>query len=110
MNFLYLTSDKIGDGDDPEFGRLLLRKFLQELADSDARIDFIGCINSAVLLTSEGSQVLDSLRKLEAKGAQIGSCGTCLNHYGKELVIGERGNMQMAVALLTQADKVIRPT
>ncbi len=109
MNFLYLTSDKIGDGD-PEFGRLLLRKFLEALAESNTRIDFIGCINSAVLLTSEGSEVLDSLKKLEAKGAQIGSCGTCLDYYGKKLVIGERGNMQMAVALLTQADRTIRPT
>ena len=37
MNFLYLNSDKMGEGD-PELGRKLLLVFLEKLAASDVTI------------------------------------------------------------------------
>lgn len=66
MTFLYLNSDKMGEGD-PQLGRNLLAVFLQKLAESNTKIDVVGCVNSGIYLTTEGSKVIDSLQKLEAK-------------------------------------------
>lgn len=110
MTFLYLNSDKMGQGD-PELGKNLLIKFLEELAKSDAQIDVIGCCNSAINLTTIGSTVIDSLKALEKKGAQIATCGTCLDYHDKknELLIGQIGSMAQTVQVMAQADKVIKP-
>ncbi len=110
MTFLYLSSDKMGEGE-PELGRKLMKSFLSELANSEQHIDVIGCANSGVNLTTEGSDVLDSLNKLLERGARIASCGTCLDHLGcrDNLLIGEIGTMDMTVQIMTTADRVIRP-
>ncbi len=110
MTFLYLNSDQMGNGD-PVLGKKLLKVFLAEMAKSETTIDVIGFVNSAVTLTTEGSEVIDSLKTLEAKGAQIASCGTCLDHFElrEKLLIGGVGTMDMTVAIMASADKVIRP-
>ena len=110
MTFLYLNSDKMGAGD-PELGRKLMRIFLSELANSSVQIDVIGCVNSGINLTTKGSEVIDSLKILEEKGARIATCGTCLDHHNRrdELLIGQVGTMDMTVQILSQADRVIRP-
>jgi selenium metabolism protein YedF len=110
MTLLYLCSDQLGMGD-PELGRKLLEMYLEKLAHSDAKIDLIGCSNSGIFLTTEGSRVVESLRMLERKGARIASCGTCLDHYHlrDKLLIGEVGTMDMTVQVLATADRIIRP-
>lgn len=110
MTFLYLNSDQMGSGD-RTLGKKLLKSFLSEMAKSDTAIDVIGLVNSAVTLTTEGSEVLESLKVLEEKGAKIASCGTCLDYYNvrDKLLIGEVGTMDMTVAIMAKADKVIRP-
>lgn len=110
MTFLYLNSDKMGEGD-PQLGRKLLTIFLNKLADSDTKIDVVGGVNSGVYLTTEGSKVIDSMRKLEAKGAKIATCGTCLEHFNLEdkLLIGEVGTMDGTVEIMSIADRIIRP-
>ncbi|MDF1545957.1 MAG: sulfurtransferase-like selenium metabolism protein YedF [bacterium] len=110
MTFLYLNSDRMGDGD-PELGKKLMKSFLHELAKSDVSIDVVGCVNSGVNLTVEGSTVLDSLKILQDRGARIASCGTCLDHYDirDKLSLGEVGSMDMTVGIMAQADKIIRP-
>lgn len=110
MNFLYLNSDTMGEGD-PALGRKLLKSFLAELAKSDVTIDVVGCVNSGINLTTEGSEALESLRALEARGARIASCGTCLDHYGlrERVAIGEVGSMAGTVQLMATAARVIRP-
>jgi selenium metabolism protein YedF len=110
MTFLYLNSDKMGVGDE-ELGKKLMRIFLSELAKSSVRIDVIGCVNSGINLTTSGSEVLESLKNLQERGARIATCGTCLDYHGRreELQIGEVGTMEMTVQIMAQADKVIRP-
>lgn len=92
-------------------GRKLLKIFLEKLAQAEMAINFIGCVNSGINLTTEGSEVLDSLRKLEAKGATIATCGTCLDfhHRRDKLAIGVVGSMDQTVQLMGQADRIIRP-
>lgn len=110
MTFLYLSSNQMGSGD-KELGQKLLIKFLEQLADSDVKIDVVGCVNSAVFLSTTGSVVIESLKKLQQRGTKIASCGTCLDHYNlkKDLLIGEIGTMDQTVQIMNQADKVIRP-
>lgn len=110
MTFLYLNSDRMGNGDDV-LGRKLLRLFLEKLAASEVKVDFVGCVNHGVLLTTKGSEVLDSLRALEQRGARIASCGTCLDHFGLRdaLEIGVVGGMPQTVELFATADRIIAP-
>ena len=49
MTFLYLNSDRIGQGD-AELGRTLLLLFLQTLVASEVAVDFVACLNGAALL------------------------------------------------------------
>ncbi|MFO7774067.1 MAG: sulfurtransferase TusA family protein [Dehalococcoidia bacterium] len=71
-----------------------------------------GCkvTNDGVRLTTEGSEVLDSLKLLEEAGVQILSCGTCLEYYelkGK-LEVGSVTNMYDTVESLLSATKVVK--
>jgi hypothetical protein len=110
MTFLYLNSDQMGGGD-PELGEKLLRIFLEKLAASDVKVDLIGCVNSAIFLTTSAGPALLSLQRLADKGARIATCGTCLDHHQlrDKLLIGEVGTMDQTVAVMDQADKIIRP-
>jgi selenium metabolism protein YedF len=110
MTFLYLSSDQMGTGE-PELGRTLLTLFLEKLAQSDVTVDLIGCTNSGIYLTTEGSPVIETMKKLQKKGTQIATCGTCLNHLHRrdKLLIGQVGNMEMMVQVMATADRIIRP-
>ncbi|MDP8202173.1 MAG: sulfurtransferase-like selenium metabolism protein YedF [Candidatus Tenebribacter burtonii] len=110
MIFLYLNSDKMGEGE-PELGKKLMVTFLRELAKSDIMINVIGCVNSGINLTTEGSEAITSLRELEQKGARIATCGTCLDFYNKRenLLVGEIGSMDQTVLIMSKADRIIKP-
>ncbi|HET7838186.1 MAG TPA: DsrE family protein [Rectinemataceae bacterium] len=111
MTFLYLTSDCLGSGTEEELGRKLLNLFLEKLAASDQRVDLIGCVNGAVRLTTGEGPALESLKRLQARGSRIATCGTCLDHLGlrASLRIGEVGSMDATVQVLASADRVIKP-
>lgn len=110
MTFLYLNSDKMGEGD-PALGKKLMKIFLQTLLENGERIDMIGCVNSAINLTTEGSEVVETLKEFEKRGTKIASCGTCLDFHKlrEKVAIGEVGTMKTAVEVMVQADKIIRP-
>ncbi|MBN2010632.1 sulfurtransferase-like selenium metabolism protein YedF [candidate division KSB1 bacterium] len=109
MTLLYLNSDQMGSGN-PELGRKLLKIFLEKLAASDTNVDVVGCVNGGVLLTTEGSKVIESIRTLQEKGARIDTCGTCLDHLNlrDKLLIGEIGTMDQTVQVMAKADQIIR--
>ncbi|MEW6758797.1 MAG: sulfurtransferase-like selenium metabolism protein YedF [Acidobacteriota bacterium] len=110
MSVLYITSDRIGDGDEP-LGRLLLRNFLGKLAESGEKVERILLLNRGIFLALEGAETLETLREMEAKGAVVTACLTCLDHYGAEdrLRVGVPGTMGEAVEALRTADRVLRP-
>ena len=110
MNFLFLNANTMGRGDD-ELGEKLLIAFLKNLANSDTQIDMVGCVNSAVLLTTQSGEALAALEILESKGARIASCGTCLEYYDllNDLKIGSVGNMAGTIEIMASADRVISP-
>jgi selenium metabolism protein YedF len=110
MTFLYLNSDQMGNGE-PELGRKLLGIFLETLAQSNLKVDLIGCTNSGIFLTTEGSPVIESLKMMEKKGSKIATCATCLDHLNRrdKLLIGQVGTMDQTVQIMATAERIIRP-
>jgi len=93
-----IASDKFGDGDD-SLGALLMKSFVYSLTEATEKPGNLIFLNSGVKLTCEGSDVLDSLKKLEDLGVEILSCGTCLDFYNlkEKLKVGSVTNMYTIV-------------
>jgi len=104
-----ITTDRFGTGDE-RLGEMLMKAFLNTLWDASPKPAKIVFINDGVWLTTEGSEVLDTLHLLERDGVQIFSCGTCLEYYQLKdrLRVGEVTNMFDTVASLLSADKVLK--
>jgi peroxiredoxin family protein len=67
-------------------------------------------LNGGVKLTTEGSDCLESLKRLSDKGVIILSCGTCLDFYGlkEKLQVGEISNMYTIVEKMNSSDNTIK--
>ncbi len=106
---VFIDTDSLGRGSE-ELGRILMRSFLQTLEQSDVHPQKVILINSGVKLACEGSEVLEDLQELSAKGTEIFSCGTCLDFFGikKTLSAGKVSNMYEILNSLAQAGKVIK--
>lgn len=106
---LLVGSDRFGSGDE-ELGQILITAFINTLPEAQDRPSKILFINRGVMLTTEGSNVLDTLQTLEKEGVEIFSCGTCLNHYElkEKLQVGKVTNMYDTVDSLLAAEKVVR--
>jgi selenium metabolism protein YedF len=104
-----ITSDVFGTGDE-RLGEILMKAFLNTLWDADTKPAKLMFLNSAVKLTTEGSEVLDTLKLLEKDGVQVFSCGTCLEYYKlkEKLSVGNVTNMYDTVNSLLSADKIIK--
>jgi selenium metabolism protein YedF len=104
-----ITSDVFGTGD-KRLGEILMKAFLNTLWDVETRPAKLLFMNSAVNLTTEGSEVLETLKLLEKEGVQVFSCGTCLEYYSlrEKLSVGSVTNMYDTVDSLLSADKIIK--
>jgi selenium metabolism protein YedF len=107
---VYINSNLLGIGDEA-LGSILMRAFLKTLMDMETKPSRLIFINSGVRLTSEGSEVLETLKALAGKGMEILSCGTCLDFYGlkEKLKVGVVSNMYDIAQSLLEADRLIRP-
>ena len=92
-----------------ELGKILIKGFIYSLSELETPPDHIIFFNSGAFLTSRDSNTIDDLKKLEAKGTKIQTCGTCINFYelGEKLAVGEVVNMYDITQVLISADKVI---
>jgi selenium metabolism protein YedF len=106
---VFIDTDSLGRGSE-ELGRILMSSFLQTLEQSEVHPQKVILINSGVKLACEGSEVLEDLQELSAKGTEILSCGTCLDFFGikKKLSIGRVSNMYEILNSLARAGKVIK--
>jgi selenium metabolism protein YedF len=96
---------------EPDLGAKLMRSFLAMLLESGRLPQKIVCMGTAVFLTTEGSPVLDLMEKFAAAGAEIRTCGTCLEYYGRrdQIKVGSIGNMKETVAAMLSFGKVLAP-
>jgi selenium metabolism protein YedF len=104
-----ITSARFGVGED-RLGEILMKSFLNTLWDSEPKPTKVLFVNEGIQLTTEGSEVLDSLKLLDTNGIEIYSCGTCLEYYGlkDKLKVGVVTNMYDIVNSLLSADKIIK--
>jgi selenium metabolism protein YedF len=100
----------MGRGDD-KLGAVLMKGFLYALVQLPTAPKTVLFYNGGAHLTTEGSESLEDLRALAARGTEILTCGTCLNFYGLQdkLAVGGVTNMYDIVERLDGAAKVIKP-
>ncbi|MDN5331435.1 MAG: hypothetical protein PWP45_660 [Tepidanaerobacteraceae bacterium] len=105
---ILVTGDTLGKGSE-ELGKLLMRNYIYTLKDLAHMPKCIMFLNKGVYLTTNGSEVLDTLKELESKGVEILSCGTCLDYYGlkNELAVGSVTNMYAIAEKLSEFRAVV---
>ncbi len=103
-----VTSQAMGRGD-PELGKTLMKNFFYALSEQGGLGKVIIFLNSGVYLACTGSEVLDYLYELAQDGAEILSCGTCLDYYGlrAQLCVGRVTNMYEILEHLQKAPRLI---
>jgi selenium metabolism protein YedF len=106
---ILVGSDKMGFGDD-KLGAALMKSYIYALTESEVKPSCMLFLNGGVKLTTEGSEVLDSLKQLEKGGVEILSCGTCLDFYGlkEKLCVGGITNMYTIVEKMNGATNTIK--
>ena len=105
-----VTADHMGEGNE-ELGKVLIKGFLFAQTQLETLPDTILFYNGGAKLTCEGSESLEDLKDLAARGVEILTCGTCLNFYGitEKLQVGSVTNMYDIVERMSSADRVIKP-
>ena len=105
---IVIGTDVMGQGSE-ELGRILIKGYIFALSESEVKPTDIIILNGGVKLTVEGSNVIESLRKLENEGIKIQVCGTCLEYYKvkDQLKVGEISNMYSIVETMNSSNKII---
>ena len=103
-----ISKDFMGNGSE-ELGKILIKGFVYTSSEYEKLPKTIVFFNSGVKLTCEDSPCIDDLQKLQDKGVEIISCGTCLDYFGlkEKLLVGEISNMYTIYETLFNAGKVI---
>lgn len=105
-----VASDQMGSGD-VKLGQILMKNFLFTMAENDTAPDQLLFVNGGARLTAGGSDVIEPLQKLVDLGADVATCGLCLEYFGlkEALVVGRVANMLEIATALQTAGRVIRP-
>jgi selenium metabolism protein YedF len=104
-----ISSNVMGRGDD-KLGAILIQSFINSLTEFPL-VKTLVFYNLGVLLTTDDSVVIKTLRSLNEKGIKILVCGTCADFFGikEKISCGQISNMYTILEHLTNADKVITP-
>ena len=105
-----IGTNEMGSGS-AELGATLLKGFVFAVSQLPELPKTVLLYNGGVKLTCEGSESLEDLKGMAARGVEIMSCGTCLNFYDlkEKLAVGEVTNMYVIVEKMSGADRVVRP-
>jgi selenium metabolism protein YedF len=103
-----IKGNVLGQGDD-KLGSILMKSFMYTLTQLQGEIKTLIFLNSGVLLTTAGSDLIEHIKILESNGVEVLSCGTCLDFYGliDKLQVGVIGNMYTIAEEMLAASKVI---
>ena len=95
-------------GSNEELGKVLMKSYIYTLSEGEDLPRSMIFLNSGVILTTQGSEVLDELKGLESRGVEILSCGTCLEFFElkEKLEVGSISNMYTITEKMEAADKV----
>lgn len=103
-----LSQDIMGRGDE-ELGTILIKAFMNTLAESDTLPWRILLFNRGVILAAREAETVEALRNLEESGVEILVCGTCLDYFGlkEKLAVGTVSNMyDILTTMLTSTNSV----
>jgi selenium metabolism protein YedF len=102
--------NRLGEGDEG-LGQILIKAFINNLADNPERPEALVFLNSGIFLAQQDSPVLPALQRLEAAGVKLLSCGTCLDFYQKKesLGAGKVSNMVEITETLIRTGHVLYP-
>ncbi|MDK2918843.1 MAG: hypothetical protein PWQ37_1576 [Candidatus Petromonas sp.] len=105
---ILVGKDVMGEGS-KELGQILIKGYFYTLTESKPYPKAILFVNNGVKLTTEGSEVLEHIRKLESGGVEIFSCGTCLDYFNlkNKLAVGGVTNMYTIVEKMNGAKNTI---
>ncbi|OPY58428.1 MAG: SirA-like protein [Pelotomaculum sp. PtaU1.Bin035] len=103
-----ITCNKIGTNDD--LGTILIEGLINTLPSATSKPHRMIFLNEGVLLTTDNSPVLKSLKLLDDLGVEIKSCGTCLDFFElkDKLQVGTITNMYDTIEAITSGDIVIK--
>jgi selenium metabolism protein YedF len=106
---ILIASDRFGNGPD-DLGKLLMKNLVITLLELPSMPEKIFFINSGVHLTTEGSELIEALSKLNDAGVEILSCGICLDFFGlrEKLAVGSITNMYTIAETLTTVSNAVR--
>lgn len=105
---ILFTTHLLGNGDS-KLGAMLMKSFFYSISQLEGSIKSLIFMNSGVMLTTEGSEVLEHINLMEDKGIEVLSCGTCLDFYGlsEKLKAGSVTNMYTITERMTENSKLI---
>ncbi|MCL2617342.1 MAG: sulfurtransferase-like selenium metabolism protein YedF [Defluviitaleaceae bacterium] len=105
-----ISSATMGNGDDA-LGASLMKAFIFTLTELEHLPSAVLFYNGGVHLTTEGSNALEDLTRLQERGCHILSCGACLNFFElkDKLQVGQVTNMLEIVERQAAAARVIKP-
>lgn len=103
-----LCGDSMGRGS-AELGTILVKAFLNTLAESDPPPWRMVLFNSGVKLAAEGEDTATALSNLAEMGTEILVCGTCLDYFGlkDKVAVGTVSNMYDILATMLSATRSI---
>ena len=103
---IFLNEEQCGSG---PIGKSLLAKFLGAALNLDERPVKVICVNNAVhITTNRGHECFEAIKKLNEAGAEILSCGSCLESYKlvDKLAIGEISNAYEIIDVLSKYEVI----
>ena len=103
---IFLNEEQCGSG---PIGKSLLAKFLGAALNLDEKPAKVICVNNAVhITTNRGHECFEAIKKLNEAGAEILSCGSCLEGYKlvDKLAIGEISNAYEIMDVLSKYEVI----
>jgi selenium metabolism protein YedF len=103
-----ISRNTMGEGAE-ELGKILIKGFIYSLTELPVLPEYLVFFNSGAYLTSDGSNTINDLKKMERKGVKIFTCGTCVNYYGLQdkLAVGTITDMYGITEKMASASSII---
>lgn len=99
----------MGQTDVSGLGTKLIEKYFSLLLENGQLPSVVCFYTDGVKLVTSGSPILEQLKQLEAKGARLIVCATCLDAMGltDDVQVGIVGGMPDIIEAQARAEKVI---
>ena len=103
-----ISADYMGKGDE-ELGKVLIKTFLNVLAEAETPPERLLLFNTGVRLVVEDAETLPALRNLISSGSEILVCGTCLDflELREKVAVGTVSNMYEIAEAMSSSSNTI---